>query len=1504
MRRTLFFLLLAVGAIILMSLGGDVARSTAASDSYRLEVLADAPAAYWRAGELNGSTFTDGVGSNNGTYSGAPGFTLGAAGAIWNDVSTAASFDGVRGYAVVPDANALDLTSTATVETWVRRRSSGVFQPLVGKPTNGQSKLENYSLWLNTANRGVAYFGNGTTYVSVSTPAALDTNWHHLVATYNNATARIYLDGALAGTSNSTVQLTPNTNPLYIARSSTGSYYSGVDVDEVAVYPSVLPAARVSAHYAAARVDNEPPVVSLSSPPAGVTTADDTPTFDGSAGKLGGDSATVSVKLYSGSTATGSPLQTLNATRGSNGSFSVTAAALTDGPYVARAEQRDDAANLGLSAVRPFTVDTGPPVAAITQNPAALSNSAAATFAFTADEPSTFECSLDTGSYAACSSPEERVGLSNGEHTFRVRATDGAGNLGPVAGWTWTVDTAAPVTTISDGPAALVASPDASLTFSANEDATYECSLDGGFEPCTSPQDYQDVPDGAHTFSVRATDAAGNTGAAASRSWSVDTTAPSPDLTQPADGETTNDDTPTFAGMVGAHANDLATVTVRVYEGASVSGDPFQTRSATRRSDGRYSVDASPPLPDGTYTAQTSQDDSLGHTGYSAAATFVVDTGADDLTPPTVSLAFPRADSATNDATPAFSGTGGTDPGDLDPITVEIYAGSIVTGDPLETMTADRGTDGAYSVEAPQPLDEGTYVGRASQSDEAGNTGRSSNKVFRVDMTAPAASITGAPPAQSSSSSASFGFQANEAGAVFECALDAEGFSPCTTPKAYSGLADGSHNFLVRATDPAGNTGAPESVTWTVDTVAPVASIASGPSGTISDATAEFGLSADEAGSTFRCRLDGQAFAACDSPAAYAGLADGTHVFQVHARDGAGNDGPVASRTWTVDTTGPSPTLDSPAAGSSSAWPEPSFTGTAGTATGDVPSLTVKLYSGTSTVTPPVETMTVAAAPDGSYKATVAAFLRPGTYTARTMQVDTADNVGYSAAHTFSITDPVVLAAGDIASCEDSGGDEATSDILMAHPDAVVAPLGDTAYVDGTPAEFANCYQPSWGRAFSRTFPTVGDHEYATPNASGYFNYFRDRLQPFGAAAVDPTRGMYSYDLGAWHVVVLNSNCVQVGGCTAGSPMEQWLRADLAAHPSSCTLAYWHHPRFSSGGQHGSDTRMAPFFDALYDNGVELVLNGNEHVYERFAPQSAEGVADPGHGVRQFTVGTGGYFFYQFGTPLPNSEARSTNVYGVVKLSLHSNGYDWQFLPEAGRTYSDSGSSACHGTPPPPPPPPAGTPTVRASSSNTANAATSISLAKPAGTTAGDVLVATASHQVGANRNMTAPAGWTAVPNTNVADGNNARIHAWYKVATALEPLSYSFPLTGGSGQDISGGIIAIEGADAAAPINASAGQANSSQSKNVTAPSVTTTIDNALIMFGGTCSAAVSYSPPSGFTEHWDRSSSGTYKVSTEVATKGQGVAGATGPVIATVPSSCRGAGINVAIAPAPGTG
>jgi hypothetical protein len=263
----------------------------------------------------------------------------------------------------------------------------------------------------------------------------------------------------------------------------------------------------------------------------------------------------------------------------------------------------------------------------------------------------------------------------------------------------------------------------------------------------------------------------------------------------------------------------------------------------------------------------------------------------------------------------------------------------------------------------------------------------------------------------------------------------------------------------------------------------------------------------------------------------------------------------------------------------------------------------------------------------------------------------------------------VLLAAGDIASCS-SSGDEATASLLAARPSATVVTLGDNAYNRGTPAEFAGCFAPSWGAGKPRTRPSPGNHDYATAGAAGYFGYF-------GPAAGDATTGYYSYDLGAWHVVALNSNCWVVS-CATGSAQERWLRADLAARRGGCTLAYWHHPRFSSGTVHGPTTAVAPLWQALYDYGAEVVLAGHEHNYERFAPLNPSGAVDPARGVRSFVVGTGGHSHYPFGPALPGSEVRNRDTFGVLQLTLKADAFSWQFLPEPGRTFTDSGTAVCH----------------------------------------------------------------------------------------------------------------------------------------------------------------------------------------------------------------------------------
>jgi hypothetical protein len=260
----------------------------------------------------------------------------------------------------------------------------------------------------------------------------------------------------------------------------------------------------------------------------------------------------------------------------------------------------------------------------------------------------------------------------------------------------------------------------------------------------------------------------------------------------------------------------------------------------------------------------------------------------------------------------------------------------------------------------------------------------------------------------------------------------------------------------------------------------------------------------------------------------------------------------------------------------------------------------------------------------------------------------------------------IVLAAGDIADCS-SDGALLTARLIERRPGTVAA-LGDTAYPNGSASDYANCYQPSWGRFKSRTRPALGNHEYLTAGASGYFAYFGRKAAPPG--------GYYSYKLGRWHVVVLNSNCDQIGGCGPGSKQLRWLRTDLARHPARCTLAYWHSPRFSSG-PHGSDAAMQPFWAALAKTGADVVLSGHDHLYQRFAPLGASGHINQARGIREFVVGTGGGSLYPAVRTIPASR-KVVHHWGVLRLKLAASRYSWRFLSTPKGRVLDSGSGACH----------------------------------------------------------------------------------------------------------------------------------------------------------------------------------------------------------------------------------
>jgi hypothetical protein len=271
-------------------------------------------------------------------------------------------------------------------------------------------------------------------------------------------------------------------------------------------------------------------------------------------------------------------------------------------------------------------------------------------------------------------------------------------------------------------------------------------------------------------------------------------------------------------------------------------------------------------------------------------------------------------------------------------------------------------------------------------------------------------------------------------------------------------------------------------------------------------------------------------------------------------------------------------------------------------------------------------------------------------------------------------TTVTLVGAGDIASCSDDR-DKATAKVV-AKVSGTVFTLGDNAYPNGTAAEFQNCYHPTWGAQKSRTKPSVGNHEYFTPNASGYFGYF-------GGRAGNPSKGYYTYKRGSWRIIVLNSNCSEVGGCGKLSPQGSWLKQTLTNYPAKCTLAYFHHPLFAS--TKNASPLVRPFWEILYNYNADVILSGHAHYYERFAPQLPDGTRNKSSGIREFVVGTGGAppenpmtSPRKANSVVDSEKSPGTTAYGVLRLRLSAGSYAWKFLPVAGETFTDSGTGQCH----------------------------------------------------------------------------------------------------------------------------------------------------------------------------------------------------------------------------------
>ncbi|MCP3421830.1 hypothetical protein [Nocardioides pinisoli] len=624
--------------------------------------------------------------------------------------------------------------------------------------------------------------------------------------------------------------------------------------------------------------------------------------------------------------------------------------ALGSGAHTFTVRATDEAGNVGSDASRSWTVDAEPPVVTITGRPAAVTSQTSGTVSFTVDDPSaTVECRLDGGAWSPCTSPVTRTGLAEGEHVLEVRATDAAGNASDPAAAQWRVDTTAPVVAITSAPVLPTSSSTVTIGFTVSEPADASCRVDGGpFTPCSSPHAFADLSDGVHRVEVRATDAAGNTGTPAGRDVTVDTVAPRVTITGgPADTVPQTDarftftvdespvttrcsldgaaftlcDSPvTYAGLdQGVH-----TVRIQATDAASNTG-PVESRTWTVDTpEPDTTIDSAPPavsndrtpafafssdtvgatfecrLDDATVWTSCASGLEVGPLG-DGPHTFRVRAVSDGLTDPT-----PDAHTWVVDATaPVVTVT-------QRPVGLATLVGSRFVFTVGEEATVECQVDGTWrSCASPfdPVLTDGSHTVRIRATDAAGNVGQTDPMTWTLDGTEPDVVITSGPSGDHTSRTATYTFTVDDPTATVECLLDGGTWTPCSSPRTFTGLEDGPHSFSVRATDPAGNRGA-EGRSFFVDATAPVVTFTSGPPAVTTSRVADLAFRADDPQAVLRCRLGTAALAPCTSPVQLTGLADGTWTFHVEATDGFGNFG-TATRTWVVDNTPPTVTITS-----------------------------------------------------------------------------------------------------------------------------------------------------------------------------------------------------------------------------------------------------------------------------------------------------------------------------------------------------------------------------------------------------------------------------------------------------------------------------------------------------------------------------------------------------------------------------------------------------------------
>lgn len=1742
-----------LGAALIVA-GALVHAASASPIGYRGEVLADSPSSYWRLGEAGGFVAADERNANPGTYGG--GVSLNQTGSLASDTDAAAGFDGIDDFATVPDSASLDATSAVTIELWAKRLlRTNRYEVLVGKPGNFSFKFENYAIWLSSSNSYRAYFGNGSYSISAQTTAVTDTAWHHVVATYDNATARIYLDGVLQEAKTSSVRLTPNASPLNVARAGSTAYFFSGRLDEIAVYPSALSASRVRAHFDAAAavpgVDNTPPAIGLASPAQGSLWNGASATYSGLAGTADGDLPTVTVKLYSGSSAGGTPSQTLIAARQPDGSYSVSAA-IGEGTWTAQAEQADEAGNTGFSSANTFAVDRTAPAVSITSGPQALTNDSNAVFLFAAGEPASFECSVDGASFSTCASPRAYLSLADGTHSFAVRATDPAGNTGSAATHAWQIDTVGPVTSITAGPSQLTNDPDATFTFTADEPASFECRIDGeSYAGCSTPQSYQDLADGGHTFAVRATDPAGNSGAAATYDWQIDTLVPDPPtlVSAPADPTSSTEATFTFS--------------------SSEPGVTFECSLDSAEFASCTSPQGYQDLADGEHVFRVRARDAAGHVSGASIHTWHVDTSG-----PAVSIQSGPAE-----------------------LTNSRIANFAFAAEGAAVSLACR-LDGAVPVACMSPqsylaLADGVHTFDVRATDALGNTGPAATHTWRVDGTPPPAPIiTERPTDPTRSPDAHFAFTDTEAGVSLTCSLDGASSVTCVSPVDYGDLEEGRHRFEVRAHDAAGNDNA-RGYVWIVAFRPPAPTIGARPPGMTTSDSASFGFSDAEPGASFECSLDAGAYELCSTPQAYEALPDGVHSFRVRALDAGGAASAATSAGWTIDSTPPEPAAITGGPPDPSGTDEATFTFTGEPAPappGDGAALPPRL--------PPSTGQTFYVAPTGSdanagtetapwqtvqralnvLQPGQRALVRAGTYVeSLTMNrsgtptdpitleaypgerpvitaADTHTLVIRTAASYFRLRGLVLerspslgggnidvyghhleIADNEIRLGTDQGiyldepshhvqilgnwihhngqglihqshgiylqgedhvvagnlihdqpfgfGIQAYDELrraIIAHN--TVARSGHSGIVlGGFPGAqdvqvlnnvFAfnnrhgiavDSYPPAFSRAEHNVLFGNGDGP-IEPGSSGIHfaaNLTSDPLfvdpdaSNFRLRSGTPARGqgLAGYapsldfdgrprslggapDIGAFEVDA-GLECLLDGGaftpCTsphafigladgthsfvvrtvddAGNagpaPAYGWR---IATQPPSVSITSgpldWSNeaaPSFSfvadepageyecrlddvafspctspqsysalSEGPHTFSVRatdldgnlglpterswqidlVAPpaptiesappdptagatasfgFTDSESGVGFRCALDGGAFA-DCLSPHVYGGLTDGRHTFRLVARDPAGNLSAEasYGWlvdttgPTTTITSRPSNPSNVATASFGftanepgsvfacrlddgsfvvcSSPQAYSSLPEGSHTFTvratdplgNSGAAIAYtwtinsaG------------PSVTGAAWSGLNNASSITIATPPETMHGHLLLALIGHQGGTARNLVAPSGWAPVPSGDYAQGTNARIRAFFRIADAFEPFSYAFVLTGGSGQDISGGILAVSGVSTAAPIGASLGQVNALSSRSVVAPSIAPSVGNTLLVYAAAASIAGTFTPPAAMTEQFDVATSGAYRITTEAAVQLLPASGPTGTRTGQLSSSSRSVALSIPLAP-----